>query len=134
MTTKNLLSVVLTVLIALGLTACKRPSPKELRLKQHLPPAGFVADVIQGENIYLANCARCHGLNGAGSRQGPPLVHKIYRPGHHADLSFHRAVKSGVRQHHWKFGAMPAVPKVSPEDTGHIVAYIRKQQRAAGIK
>jgi hypothetical protein len=29
---------------------------------------------------------------------------------------------------------MPAIPGVSPEDVGHIVAYVRQEQRLAGIK
>lgn len=100
----------------------------------HLPPDGFVADKNKGAELFRQNCSTCHGRAGSGSNQGPPLVHKTYNPGHHADLAFHLAVKNGVRRHHWQFGDMPPQPQVSPEAVGHIVAYVRALQRRAGIK
>ncbi len=59
----------------------------------------------------------------------PPLVHKIYEPGHHADGAFLLAVSRGVRAHHWPFGDMPPVDGVSQEDVQKIVAYVRALQR-----
>lgn len=92
------------------------------------------ADPELGKAIFSANCKACHGKEGLGTRNGPPLIHKIYEPGHHSDFSFYRAVSSGVKSHHWRFGNMLAIPGVSPEDVGHIIAYIRQQQRLAGIR
>lgn len=86
-----------------------------------------------GKRTYDANCASCHGANGAGSKQGPPLVHDIYNPGHHADEAFFRATRLGVPRHHWNFGNMPPQPKVSFEDTATIIKYIRELQRINGI-
>lgn len=58
----------------------------------------------QGEILFNASCAACHGQNAAGKEGvAPPLVHMIYRPDHHSDQSFQRAAKVGVRQHHWPF-------------------------------
>ncbi len=91
-------------------------------------------DPIPGKSIYASKCSIYHGKGGTGSSQGPPLAHKIYEPGHHADYSFYRAVTSGVRSHHWRFGNMPAIPGISPEEAGHIIAYIRPEQCRAGIK
>lgn len=121
------------VLFVLVLAACDKPSPEQWREKQHLPGPGFVADVKMGEQLFHSMCAQCHGATATGSPKGPPLVHKIYRPGHHADLAFHWAVRDGVRQHHWKFGDMPPIKGMSPEQVGHIVAYIRQKQQQAGI-
>ncbi len=87
----------------------------------------------RGRTAYDADCAQCHGVNGAGTDKGPPLVHNIYNPGHHADLAFHRAVKNGTRQHHWPFGDMPPQPQVSDQDVTAIVRYIRELQAANGI-
>ncbi len=87
----------------------------------------------QGKLVFDANCASCHGDNGSGSEVGPPLVHDIYNPGHHGDDSFIRAVRSGVRRHHWPFGDMPKQPQVSPEDAGAIIRYVRELQQANGI-
>lgn len=86
-----------------------------------------------GKHAFDANCAQCHGGNGSGTDKGPPLVHDIYNPGHHADESFHRAVRQGVRQHHWPFGDMPAQPQVSDAQVADIVRFVREVQLANGI-
>lgn len=88
----------------------------------------------QGRSLFNANCAVCHGKNASGSQSGPPLVHKIYEPNHHSDLSFRRAAKFGVRAHHWSFGNMPPVPAVTESDVTRIVAYVRELQRVNGIR
>ncbi len=88
----------------------------------------------QGKSLFNANCVMCHGKNAAGTQNGPPLVHKIYEPNHHSDLSFQRAAKFGVRAHHWSFGNMPPVPGVAEADVTRIIAYVRELQRANGIR
>ncbi len=87
----------------------------------------------QGEKLFEANCMACHGKNGGGTKQGPPLIHRIYEPNHHGDQAFVLAAKQGVRSHHWQFGNMPAQPEVSAEDALMIVGYVREVQRANGI-
>jgi len=86
-----------------------------------------------GKALFDGNCAACHGANAAGSDQGPPLVHRIYEPGHHGDMAFVLAARQGVRAHHWHFGNMPAVEGVTDEDVAKITAYVRALQRANGI-
>ncbi len=125
---------VMPVLVSLFLVACDNLDPETIRKRQHLPGKDFVADVRQGKSLFNGNCGRCHGSEGQGTQHGPPLVNKIYRAGHHADITFHWAVKDGVKRHHWDFGDMPAIPNVTPEETGHIIAYIRDEQRKAGIQ
>ena len=87
----------------------------------------------QGAELFTANCSECHGPTAGGSSQGPPLVDKIYEPGHHADFSFVRAVEVGSAQHHWSFGDMEPVPGLSPEDVNKIICYVRELQYANGI-
>jgi len=87
----------------------------------------------KGKNAFDANCAACHGNNAAGTDKGPPLVHDIYNPGHHADPAFVIAARRGVRQHHWPFGDMPAQPQVADADLAAIIQYVRELQRANGI-
>ena len=87
----------------------------------------------EGESLFSANCSVCHGEIGDGSNSGPPLVHKIYEPGHHPDFSFQNAVRNGVRSHHWNFGDMPPVTGVSDDELESIIAYVRDLQREAGI-
>lgn len=94
----------------------------------------LTAEGSAGKAVFDANCAVCHGPNGAGvDGAGPPLVHIIYEPNHHADAAFYLAVKQGVRAHHWRFGNMPPMPDVAQEDVARIIAYVRELQRANGI-
>ncbi|MCP4318989.1 MAG: cytochrome c [Hyphomicrobiales bacterium] len=88
-----------------------------------------------GKAIFDVNCRACHGENASGlDGFGPPLVHKIYEPGHHSDAAFELAVKNGVRAHHWTYGNMPPVDNVSAEQTAQIVVYVRELQRSNGIE
>jgi mono/diheme cytochrome c family protein len=108
-------------------------------LAENRPAAGSAlqgavpAEVQAGEAKFKANCARCHGERGIGTKQGPPLVHKIYEPNHHGDLAFQRAATNGVRAHHWSFGDMPRIETVTPDDVAQITQYVRWLQRQAGI-
>ncbi|MHA1544801.1 MAG: c-type cytochrome [Alphaproteobacteria bacterium] len=86
-----------------------------------------------GKTAFDANCASCHGANGAGTANGPPLNHDIYNPGHHADESFFRAARNGVPQHHWRFGNMAPLPNVTDKQMVAIVRYVREMQEANGI-
>ncbi|WP_342347150.1 cytochrome c [uncultured Nitrospira sp.] len=86
-----------------------------------------------GEEKFNAFCSPCHGAQASGTGQGPPLVHKIYEPSHHADFAFQRAAAQGVKAHHWKFGNMPKIEGVTADDVTQIIGYIRWLQRQAGI-
>ena len=87
----------------------------------------------QGQMVFNANCARCHGVNAMGTNAGPPLIHDIYNPGHHGDAAFYRAVKQGSPQHHWSFGSMPPQPQVNDDEIAAIIRFIRETQEANGI-
>jgi len=92
------------------------------------------AELRDGESLFDANCARCHGQRALGTDQGPPLIHPVYEPGHHGDAAFVLAVERGVRPHHWRFGPMPPVPGVSRREVEAITAYVRWLQQQAGIE
>ncbi len=93
-----------------------------------------VPDELQtGNEKFHTFCAPCHGPQGVGTDHGPPLVHKIYEPSHHADMAFYRAAAQGVRAHHWKFGNMPKIDGVTSEDVTEIIGYVRWLQQQAGI-
>lgn len=89
---------------------------------------------LEGKMAFDRVCAACHGANAAGSDTGPPLVHAIYNPGHHADFAFVLAARRGVRAHHWKFGDMPPQPDISEAEIAAIVHYVRELQAANGIQ
>ncbi len=97
-------------------------------------PASLSEQEEIGKRAYDGVCADCHGENAQGKEgTAPPLVHKIYEPGHHADMAFVLAAQNGVRAHHWKFGNMPAVKGVTQADVLNIIAYVRALQRENGI-
>jgi mono/diheme cytochrome c family protein len=97
-------------------------------LQAAIPP-----ELTAGETAFDANCASCHGTRALGTDRGPPLVHIIYEPSHHADAAFVLAAAQGVRAHHWSFGDMPPVPGVGRETIAAIIAYVRHLQRLVGI-
>jgi mono/diheme cytochrome c family protein len=122
----SLLTLILTA--TPGLTNDQRPMTEV-----QLPPALAPIEAL-GAMIFAANCAQCHGTNGAGNLgSGPPLIHKVYEPGHHGDPSFERAVQDGVTSHHWPFGDMPPQPHDTPAMTKAIIAYIRRVQKENDI-
>ena len=124
------IGVGLAVMVA-ALAACESNATNQDAAK----PAGGTtpADMQVGEAKFTATCAACHGVRGVGTKQGPPLVHKIYEPNHHADMAFQRAAENGVRAHHWEFGNMPKIEGVTSGDVEHIIRYVRWLQREAGI-
>ena len=93
------------------------------------------SDERAGEVAFISFCAECHGRN-AGGRDGygPPLVHEIYRPSHHADISFLYAPTVGVKAHHWPYGNMPSIPGITREETALVLKYVRALQAANGIE
>ncbi len=95
-----------------------------------LAAAGSTDAMPEGAALFAKSCALCHGRNGGGTKSGPPLVHKIYEPSHHADGAFIRAVRQGVRAHHWPYGNMPPIESVSDRDLGRIIAHVRTLQTA----
>jgi len=110
-------------------------SPSDHDHNQHSIQIPTFSDVAaKGNALFNAHCSACHGKNATGTKQGPPLIHKIYEPSHHGDASFQRAAKNGVRAHHWPFGNMPPVAGVTGTEISHIIAYVRELQRANGIQ
>ncbi len=88
-----------------------------------------------GKTTYDANCASCHGANGAGQDGvAPPFVHRVYEPNHHGDGAFYSAAQNGVRAHHWSFGDMPPVEGITQDEVAQVVTYVRALQRANGIE
>jgi len=55
----------------------------------------FSSAAQMGKIAFDENCSACHGENAAGSENGPPLIHTLYRTGHHPDAQTSR----GARHH-----------------------------------
>ena len=132
---RNVIYALIAVVTALAVWMLSSSSNKgggEVMVDVKIPELSLAAMV--GKTAFNDNCSVCHGENGAGKNgAGPPLIHKIYEPGHHGDQAFLLAAKTGVRSHHWKFGNMPPVENISESDIRKIVTYIREIQRANGI-
>lgn len=129
-------AVVLTVILVMAMLATGCLSdPSNIERTWDTVPANVTvpAEFKDGEKLYNDNCRRCHGPRGAGTTDGPPLVHITYEPSHHGDDAFLLAPKTGVRAHHWDHGNMPKVPTVNDDDVQEITDYIRFLQREVGI-
>ena len=122
MTRKGVVGTIVLAVICAGVLALLSDSG----LQGAQPGVSPALDLALGEKLFAENCALCHGQEAAGTAQaGPPLVHKIYEPSHHADGAFYLAVSKGVRAHHWPFGNMPPIKDVSMAETAHIIGYVR---------
>lgn len=125
-------TVLVVAVLAALLAACGGPTREQDGGGMNSGPAA--GDAERGAVAFANNCAVCHGDVGQGTTQGPPLVHEIYEPSHHADITFLLAVRQGVNPHHWDFGPMPPIAGVSEQDVADIVVHVRELQRAAGIE
>lgn len=111
-----------------GAAASAAPMPADQIMVPQLSSAAQM-----GKLVFDEKCSTCHGTNAAGTDNGPPFVHKIYEPSHHADFAWVRAVRGGVQAHHWRYGNMPPVDGVTDKQIEWVTRYVRELQRANGI-
>ena len=111
----------------------KTPPPPPPAATSALSGPVLSNSALMGKEVFDANCALCHGADVMGTGTGPPLIDRIYEPGHHSDVSIRSAVRNGVPQHHWWFGNMPPVAGVSDAAVENLICYIRELQLANGI-
>ena len=126
-------AVVGVVLVGLGLAFSGLFDQDKQAVVVDVQVPELSAQALKGKQAFNATCAQCHGQNASGTDKGPPLIHQIYNPGHHADQAFLLAAKRGVRQHHWPYGDMPPQPQVTGAQIAAIVKYVRELQIANGI-
>ena len=92
----------------------------------------FTQVAQSGQIVFEDKCAACHGINAAGTEQGPTFLHAFYKAGHHGDASFESAAKLGARAHHWSFGDMPPVEGITDAEIRWVNKYVRELQAANG--
>ena len=108
-------------------------TPSQFMVNPMLPDAQSIA---RGQQLYEANCAACHGLEGYGN--GPaaealPIKPPNFTDGHtdtHPDGNLHYWIENGIIE-----SGMPAWgEKFDDSDIWHLVNYIRRlsAQRMAG--
>lgn len=107
-------------------------SAEQAAMERTIPAGPF--DGTTGAELYAQACASCHGADLRGTGHGPPLLDRIYEPGHHPDVAFMAAAMMGARSHHWDFGNMPPIEGITEEQVLAIVEYVRSEQRGVGIE
>ncbi len=120
------------ILVACGTEPEDTPTPLPTETPASSGPE-LSNSALLGKEVFDANCAICHGADVMGTGTGPPLIDRIYEPGHHSDVSIRSAVRNGVPQHHWWFGNMPPVAGVSDAAVENLICYIRELQLTNGI-
>ena len=123
-------SAAAAVLTGLLLTSAVSQSQET---QKSAPPEGMPFQYGLGYELFQDNCAQCHGADLNGTDQGPPLLHGYYRPSHHSDVAFYRAIQLGSPQHHWSFGDMAPVEGVNDKQARVITEFVRWYQREAGL-
>lgn len=127
MKTPHTVSVLLVLALLVG--ACS-----SAELSDDVAPEDRSILAAEGEILYQATCAECHGSDLRGTDKGPSHLSIVYEPNHHGDAVFALAVINGVKQHHWPFGDMAPVPDLDDADIERIVAYVRENQRLHGFE
>jgi mono/diheme cytochrome c family protein len=96
--------------------------------------AGRESAGARGSEVYVRQCAACHGAELQGSDGGPSLLSIVYEPGHHPDRAFRSAIVNGSPQHHWAFGPMPPIEGLTEQDVDAVIAFIRTEQQRRGFQ
>lgn len=86
-------------------------------------PSYPVEQVMQGRELYAANCATCHGADGAGyARAGvsAPALNGSMHAWHHPDSQIAGIIRNGA-------GQMPAVGATwTDEEVDAVLSYIKQ--------
>lgn len=128
---KHLKPVKITVLLsfaAFALFACRAEEPYqavETAVRSEVPETKVVKQ-IDGAEIYISNCARCHGESGEGTKKGISFLkgHAL----HHPEEDFIRQVADGDGDE------MPAFKdRLTETEIKAVVQYVRQelQKKAA---
>lgn len=86
------------------------------------------AELSAGRALYRTHCQSCHGVAGAGSEMGPPMVHELYRRSNLSDEDIAGSVLFGTKQKNWEYGDMFPVAGVEVPQIEAITRYLRHLQ------
>lgn len=114
-----------TALAAAGCGGAGGGDPRMAAFNPGRPPA----ELDRGSVLYASYCASCHGALGKGQGLGPPLLDTLFLPVRVTDSAMTAAMRSGVPQRHWNFGAMPPATRIDPAEMPQVVAYVRWLQQ-----
>jgi len=113
--------VVLALLTQAGVVRAQYPAPV---LERPLAEAG-PADLAEGQRLYNAQCALCHGIDGGGG-YGPSLLRPTFTRAAD-DAGLFTLVRVGIP------GVMPGVGDANgPKRSWQLAAFVRSMTRAGG--
>jgi cytochrome c oxidase cbb3-type subunit 3 len=117
----KLISVILSCFVALELCGAATPQRKGTARQSS------ARAVAIGKRLFVAHCARCHGIDGTGGR-GPSLAHTRFK---HAsdDKGLAAIIKNGLEGKE-----MPAFWQMSDKEIRQVVAYVRSLSAVARVK
>lgn len=100
-------------------------------------PAAATPDPVRGQRLYLAECAACHGADGAGMRNGQPgeALGYLHPPlwgadSFNAGAGMHdRATAAAFIHDNMPLGTTASAPVLTPQDAWDIAAFIEAQPR-----
>jgi cytochrome c len=69
-----LLALLSLPFLSVSLSACQKDAAKANTAA--VPKSALTAQIEQGTQLYVANCAKCHGDSGQGTDKAPPVVGK----------------------------------------------------------
>lgn len=121
-------TLVVAPVIAMGAVACS---------SGEAAPKTQAERIAAGRSTFQSICAVCHGKNLRGTAAGPSMLDPVFAPATHPDSAFYDAVRNGVNAHgHFAkstWGPMAALPTVSRDQVTSVIAYVRSEQRKAGL-
>jgi len=122
--------VLLVVLTTATMWGKEKVSIKATVTIPELTPAGE-----RGRAVFAQACQDCHGVDGSGgSRNGPPLIHPMYRADQYPDFVLKQVIRNGKREKNWRFGAMAPVENLTESQIDDVTTFIRAAQVASGIE
>lgn len=109
-------------------------APLSQRYPQLLPASVANAQAMRGLQVYVANCAVCHQLNGAGDASLGPDLNRPYSPVEYFnEAHLRQLIRDPASVRSWKSAVMPgfATQTISEASLDDLLAYFKlmAQQR-----
>ena len=109
-----------------AMRALKEQIPAAFRVMERTPVLPDRQSLAQGRELYLENCASCHGQKGDG--QGPAAAALETQPANFLDVGHSSMYGPGdkywIIENGFAASGMPAFPALTPEQRWHLVNYI----------
>jgi mono/diheme cytochrome c family protein len=107
-------------------------APLETRYPQLLPDAGANNAARRGMQVYAANCATCHQINGGGDAAIGPDLNRPYSPTEYFQEAYFRMlIRNPASVRNWSQRLMPGFSNAVLSDAklNDLIAYLRQMAR-----